>query len=79
MHNSYSMEEWLEVIRCSKMLVTNSYHGMIMALLFHVPFVVDIETNNGIGMNDRFYILLSRANLLHRIANGNLTELIQDR
>lgn len=78
-HNSYSMEEWLGLIRCSKVLVTNSYHGMIMALLFHVPFVVDIETNNGVGMNDRFYTLLSRVDLLHRIANGNLTELIQDR
>ena len=75
-HKVYSMEEWLGLIRYSKMLITNSYHGMIMAILFHIPFVIDIENGNGLGMNDRFYTLLNRLGLVDRIADNNLKELI---
>lgn len=47
------------------MLIVNLYHGMIMDILFHIPFVVYIETENGVGMNDRFYTLLNRLGLIH--------------
>lgn len=78
LHESYTMEEWLGLIRYSKSLVTNSYHGMIMAILFHVPFVVNIETGSEVGMNDRFYTILSYLGLMNRIVNGNLNELVEN-
>lgn len=66
-HKPVDMETWLGQIMYSRGLVTNSYHGMIMAILSHVPFVALLETKNGVGMNDRFNTLLSRLNLLDRI------------
>lgn len=75
MHKAYSMEEWLGLISNSKLLVTNSYHGVIMALLFHVPFIVQLEASEASGMNDRFYTLLSRVGLVSRIVNENFDDL----
>lgn len=65
-----SMEEWLGYIFYSKGLITNSYHGMIMAILFHVPFVVLLERELGVGMNDRFTTLLTRLGLIDRIVSS---------
>ena len=66
-HMPLDMESWLGQIIHSKGLVTNSYHGMIMAILAHVPFVALLETDRGTGMNDRFCTLLGRLNLMDRI------------
>lgn len=65
-HTPIDMESWLGQITHSKGLVTNSYHGMIMAILAHVPFVALLETNSASGMNDRFNTLLGRLNLMDR-------------
>lgn len=67
--NVLSMEKWIDIIINSRGLITNSYHGMIVALLNHVPFVVILETNHSAGMNDRFYTLLKRVRLENRICN----------
>lgn len=66
-HTPVDMETWLGLIISSCGLVTNSYHGMIMAILSHIPFVALLETKSGVGMNDRFNTLLTRLNLLNRI------------
>ena len=63
-NNPLSMEQWLGTIIGSKGLLTNSYHGMIIAILNHIPFVVLADAAN---MNDRFNTLLSRINLKERI------------
>ncbi|WP_303011248.1 polysaccharide pyruvyl transferase family protein [uncultured Bacteroides sp.] len=67
-----SMEKWLESIASSSHFITNSYHGMIMALLFHVPFVVLLESGKAMGMNDRFTTLLSRLDLSNRISENTV-------
>lgn len=70
-NNPLSIESWLGYISYSKGLITNSYHGMIMAILFHVPFVVILEKNKNLsGMNDRFITLLNQLNLMDRIADS---------
>ena len=66
-----SMIKWLEDIGSASHFITNSYHGMIMALLFHVPFVVLLETKESVGMNDRFSTLLSRIGLIDRISDND--------
>ena len=65
-HCPLSMEEWLQSISMAKALVTNSYHGMIVAILANVPFVAIMEKKK-IGMNDRFNTLLSKLSLSERI------------
>jgi len=69
-HEPLSMEQWLYTISHAKKLITNSYHGMIMAILAHVPFVAIVETGKGVGMNDRFLTLLNKLGLEDRIATS---------
>lgn len=66
-NNPLSMEAWLGTIAYSKGLITNSYHGMIMALLNHVPFVAITVNTGSIGMNDRFTTILGVLGLEDRI------------
>lgn len=79
-HAALTMESWLSTIANSKALVTNSYHGMIVAILCHIPFVVDIEKGKGVGMNDRFFTLLERLELTERIVDNQegIERLIND-
>lgn len=64
---SMPLEEWVSTIKYSDKLVTNSYHGMIVAILNHVPFAVYLENESYKGMNDRFLTLLQRLGLENRI------------
>lgn len=63
----YSLEEWMDVINSSKYMVTNSFHGLMMSLIFNVPFVVVLETLENTKMNDRFYTILSKLSMENRI------------
>jgi hypothetical protein len=47
-------------------MITNSYHGMIVAIFAHVPFVALMEKKKA-GMNDRFYTLLEEIGISDRI------------
>lgn len=64
-----SMEEWLARIDQSKVVVTNSFHCVMMALKFHTSFWVIPEDGNRAGMNDRLETLLEKFGLLNRIVN----------
>ena len=59
--------EWLSNIYTARAMITNSYHGVIFCLIFHIPFVVVLPTLNNEGMNDRFFTLLDRLGLSNRI------------
>ncbi len=62
-----SMPQWLSAIRDSKMVVTNSFHCVMMCLKLHTPFVAITEAGKISGMNDRFNTLLGKFNLTNRI------------
>ena len=64
---SESLEEWLYAIKNSKYVITNSFHGMVFSILFHVPFTIVLKTTENVGMNDRFFTLLERLSLQDRI------------
>ena len=59
----YSMQGWLKKIQNSKYVITDSFHCVVMCLKFHTPFCVITEEEGNIGMNDRFYTLLSNLGL----------------
>lgn len=67
--NPYSVEEWVSGIKNASIVLTNSFHGMVFSLIFHVPFIVVPAKGTTSGMNDRFNTLLSYLNLEHRIMN----------
>lgn len=75
-HQPLSMKEWLLAISHAKYLITNSYHGMIMAILSRVPFAVLAENGSGSGMNDRFNTLLDQLNLKNRMV-GTVNEALK--
>lgn len=70
-HSFLSMEKWIGMIAGSQGLITNSYHGMIVAILFHIPFVAIMEEGAWAGMNDRFYTLLKQISLTDRIVTNS--------
>lgn len=62
---SCSIYEWLYKIKTSKFVVTNSFHGTVFALIFHVPFITVAIPNS--GMNDRLTTLLEETGLSDRL------------
>lgn len=62
-----SIIDWINVIRSSRHLITNSFHGTVFCLLYHVPFTVVLHTKDNVGMNDRLYTLLEPLGLTNRI------------
>lgn len=65
--DDYTMEGWLCKIKCSKFVVTDSFHCVVMCLKLHIPFVVITEQKGNVGMNDRLYTLLAKLNLCKQI------------
>lgn len=49
-----SVEDWLAHIMNSSLVVTDSFHGMCFAIIFHKPFIVVVNKDRGA---DRFYSL----------------------
>lgn len=67
------IEEWLSHIRYAEVVVTNSFHCAVFSILFHKPFCILVEQTGNVGMNDRFYTLLSKCGLLHTLhAEGDI-------
>ena len=64
---SESIEEWVIAIKDSRYVVTNSFHGVVFALLYHIPFTVVLQSMKNEDMNDRFFTLLSALCLRNRI------------
>lgn len=74
-----SVEDWLDSIRSASFVVTDSFHGMCFAIIFHKPFVVLCSYSE---MRSRMDEILSLLGLQNRIidpeADGNFEELLID-
>ena len=62
---SGSMEDWLNSILHAEIVVTNSFHGVMLALILNRPFIA--VTIQGSAMNSRLFSLLSFVELSSRI------------
>lgn len=60
-----SIEDWLELIKNAHYTITDSFHGMVFSIIFHIPFVVVVNKQRGA---DRFESLLNRLNLNDRLS-----------
>lgn len=69
--NRYSIPDWLSAIRNSKMVITNSFHCVMMCLKLHTPFAVVLEDGQKSGMNDRFQTLLNMFGLTDRVVQSS--------
>lgn len=62
-----ALEKWLAAFADSEFVVTDSFHGCVLAILFHKPFVV--LGNAGRGLS-RIYSLLELLGLEDRLVGG---------
>ncbi len=72
-HNNkiMSVYEWLNCIRQSEIVVTNSFHAVMFSLIFNRPFIVLPVA--GSKMNDRICTILDKVELSNRfVKDGNL-------
>ena len=63
-----SIETWLQGIRDSRFVITDSFHGMVFCIIFNTPFVVIPNKARGAS---RFYSLLKKFGLEERIVDEN--------
>ena len=70
-YNKISVPAWLKGIRDAKLLVTDSFHGCVFAILFHTPFIV---VPNGARGRARFDSLLGLFNLTDRMVDPDLDD-----
>lgn len=70
---SSNVENWLAHIICCKYMITDSFHGMCLAIIFHKPFIAIV--NKGRGAT-RFYSILEDLELLDRLVakSSDITE-----
>lgn len=64
--NFVSVSDWLSCINNSEYVVTDSFHCVVFCLLFHKKFIVVLNKSRGSGMNERFFSLLGKTNLMYR-------------
>ena len=46
---NHLVEDWLYYIKNCKYIITDSFHGMCFAMIFHKPFICLANTNRGLG------------------------------
>lgn len=72
-HKVMGVEEWLYNIKNSKLVITNSFHGIVFSILFKTPFLAIPIEGKLSGMNDRIHTLLGKLDLNERIViNTNI-------
>lgn len=65
-----SPEKWLTSYCGAEYIVTNTFHGMVFAIIFHKPFAVVMQKGETESSNNRLYSLLKKLNLLACIYTG---------
>lgn len=54
----YTIQRWLSKIQHADLVLTDSFHCVVMCLFLHTPFIVVTEIEGNVAMNDRLYTLL---------------------
>lgn len=69
------VEYWLQSIRDSAVVITDSFHGVVFSIIYNTPFVV---LESGTGGSDRLVTLLQKLGLEHRIVQSeNVQEFLR--
>lgn len=68
--SSNSITDWLNNIKHSSVVVTNSFHGMVLSIIFKTPFIVLEAKGTASAMNDRFRTLLQFLDLQERMIDS---------
>lgn len=66
-----SVPQWVENFNNTKMVITDSFHGMVFSILFEKEFFVIINKDRG---SDRFISLCEKLDLLDRLLDSDTVE-----
>jgi len=64
---TYSLESWLSKIHNANLVITDSFHCVVLSLFFNIPFIVVTKERGMEGMNDRLFTLLEKCGIPERI------------
>lgn len=62
-----SPQQWLTNYKYANLIFTNTFHGTVFAIIFHVPFVVILQEGASESQNGRLFSLLNIFSLENRI------------
>lgn len=68
-----TIEQWLELIACSKLVVTTSFHGIVFCLLFHTPFIFVPLNGKRSKANRRVLDLLDTLGIKGRVYEAGIS------
>lgn len=72
-----TVEEWLAMVRDAKYVITNSFHGTALSLIYEKPFLTFPLIGRDSRMNCRIETMLERYHLSDRIFKSSLDELLR--
>ena len=73
----FCLQDWLRKIQNAEFVITDSFHCVMMCLLFHKSFAVITELEGNVGMNDRMFTVLGEVGLeKHIIYKERINEIL---
>lgn len=76
--SQFTIPEWLEAIKRSKIVITNSFHCIVFSLIFHKPFIFIPLDGSYSRMNNRITELLGKCGLQSRIYANDFKIIFDD-
>lgn len=73
-----TIPQWINCIKNSQIVITNSFHCVVFSLIFHKPFIFLPLTGSFSRMNDRVNDLLLNSGLHNQICNNRLEDISMD-
>ena len=73
-----TVPEWLTLLRNSKYVITNSFHGMVFSIIYQKPFLVLPRIGDTGYMNERIVDITKKMGLEERIFNEDI-DVIKDK
>lgn len=63
--------EWLTYYRDAELIITNTFHGTVFAIIHHKPFVCILQTGGSAKQNTRMTSLLNMFDLSNRVLDND--------
>lgn len=70
--STISVPQWVMNFNTAKMIITDSFHGMVFSILFEKQFFVIVNKDRG---SDRFFSLCEKLDLLDRLIDSELMDI----
>lgn len=73
-----TMPEWISLLRDAKYVITNSFHGMVLSIIYKKKFLILPLTGKVKKSNERIENVVKDMSLEDRVYNGDLSKIFND-